>query len=77
MSQEKSEKVTSFLEWIAPREGLESLAGEPGVLQGIEETEWATEAEVERAVEAVGRLERNESVADEQDRRARGDHPPE
>jgi endonuclease G, mitochondrial len=65
MSQEKSEKVTSFLEWIAPGDGLESLAGEPELLRGIEETEWSTEAEVERAVEAVGRLGRNESVADE------------
>jgi endonuclease G, mitochondrial len=65
MSQEKAEKVTSFLEWIAPREGLESLAGDPEVLRGIEDTEWSTEEEIERAVEAVGRLERNESVGDE------------
>jgi endonuclease G, mitochondrial len=65
MSRRKSEKVTSFLEWIAPKEGLESRAEEPEVLRGIEEIEWSTEAEVERAVAAVGRLERNESVADE------------
>ena len=65
MSQEKTDKVRGFLDWIAPSGGLESLAGEPEVLKGIEETPWSTDAEVERAVEAVNRLERNESVSDE------------
>jgi endonuclease G len=66
MSQEKADKVKGFLEWIAPSSGLESMAGEPEVLRGIEETPWSTDVEVERAVEAVGRLERNEPVSEEQ-----------
>ena len=65
MSQEKTDKVKGFLEWIAPSSGLESMAGEPEVLRGIEETPWSTDTEVERAVEAVGRLERNEGVTEE------------
>jgi endonuclease G, mitochondrial len=64
MSSEKSARVTSFLEWIAPEGGLESM-GRPSVLDGIEETPWSTEPELERATEAVGRLERGESLSDE------------
>ena len=36
MSDTKSAKVRRFLEWVAPREGLESLAGEPRLLEGSE-----------------------------------------
>ena len=36
MSEEKSVKVTRFLEWITPQGGLESLAEQPSVLEGIE-----------------------------------------
>jgi hypothetical protein len=50
---EKPGKVTRFLEWISPEDGLESMAGESTLLEGVEETPWATEVEVEHAVEAV------------------------
>jgi endonuclease G, mitochondrial len=63
MNHEKSAKVLSYLEWIAPESGLESLAGEPILLDGIEETSWSTGAEIERAAEAVSRLQSNEELS--------------
>ena len=36
-----------------------------GCARGNQDTAWSTEAEVERAKEAVGQLERNESISDE------------
>jgi endonuclease G len=63
MDREKSAKVRRYLEWIAPEGGLESLAGEPILLDGIEETPWSTGAEIERAAEAVRRLERDEQLS--------------
>jgi DNA/RNA endonuclease G (NUC1) len=66
MSDVSSAKVKRFLEWVAPPGGLESLAGESELLEGIEETPWATEAEVEHAREAVARIERDEPLSDEQ-----------
>jgi endonuclease G len=66
MSDGKSLQVKRFLEWIAPREGgLEAMAGESSFLEGIGETPWSTEEEVDRAREAVGRLDRNESISAE------------
>jgi endonuclease G, mitochondrial len=65
MSEEKPAKVKRFLEWVAPRGELESLPGESELLEGIDETPWATEPEVERAREAVERLERDEPLSDE------------
>jgi len=67
MSDEKPAKVKSFLEWVsAPGGGLESMTGESPLLEGIEETPWATEQEVEHAREAVARMERDEPLSDEQ-----------
>jgi endonuclease G, mitochondrial len=63
MDREKSAKVRRYLQWIAPEGGLESLAGEPVLLDGIEETPWSTGAEIERAAEAVRRLERDEQLS--------------
>lgn len=65
MNEEKADKVKRYLEWIAPPGGLESTGGESSMLEGLEETHWSTEVEVERAVEAVGRFERNESILPE------------
>jgi hypothetical protein len=64
---DKAERVRRYLDWIAPQDGLESLTGEPRLLEGIDETPWSTTAEeVERAAEAVGRLERAEPVTEDQ-----------
>jgi endonuclease G len=67
MSADKSAKVTRYLEWIAPapQPGVEAAAGRPSVLEGLEGTHWSTAPEVERAVEAVDRLQRNESLSPE------------
>jgi DNA/RNA endonuclease G (NUC1)/S1-C subfamily serine protease len=63
----KPEKVKRFVEWVAaPRGGLESMAGESPLLEGIDETPWATEPEVEHARAAVARLERDEPLTEEQ-----------
>src|SRR5215203_3729525 len=62
MTDDKAERVKRYLDWIAPQDGLESLAGEPRLLEGIDETPWSTAPEVERAAEAVARLERAEPV---------------
>jgi hypothetical protein len=61
LNRETTAKVTRFLEWIAPRRGLESVAPGERLLEGIEETAWSTDAEIEGASAAVGRFERNES----------------
>jgi endonuclease G, mitochondrial len=66
MSDDRSAKVTGFLNRIAPRSGLEAAGGEPEVLAGVEEVPWATGAEVEHAREAVARMERDEPLSDEQ-----------
>jgi endonuclease G, mitochondrial len=69
MSDDKSAKATSYLEWIAPPEGLEALAAGPApeLLDGVAEAPWTTEEDVERARETVGRLERNEGLSPEDD----------
>ena len=66
MSDAKPAKVKRFLDWIAPRGGMESVGGDAPLLDRIEETPWSTEAELERASEAVRRLERNESLSVEE-----------
>jgi endonuclease G len=66
MSEDRSAKVKSFLEWVAPPGELESLAGDSELLEGIEETPWATEPEIERAREAVARIERDEPLSDDE-----------
>ena len=66
MNDEKSTKVKQFLEQVAPPGGLESTAGESELLAGIEKLPWATETEVEQAREAVGRMERDEPLSDDQ-----------
>jgi endonuclease G, mitochondrial len=64
---DKPEKVKRFVEWVAaPQGGLESIGGESPLLEGIEETPWATESEVEHAREAVAQMERNEPLSEEQ-----------
>ena len=62
----KPEKVKRFAKWIAPQGGLESMAGESELLEGIEEVPWATEQEKEHAREAVARVESDEPLSDEQ-----------
>ena len=42
------------------------MTGEPRLLEGIDETPWSTAPEVERAAEAVERLDRAEPVTPEQ-----------
>ncbi len=66
MSDAKPAKVKRFLDWIAPRGGMESAGGDAPLLDRIEEMPWSTEAELEHASEAVRRLERNESLSVEE-----------
>jgi DNA/RNA endonuclease G (NUC1) len=68
---ERPEQVKHFMEWIAaPRGGLESMAAESPLLEGIEKPPRVTEAEFEaelgHAREAVARLERDESLSVDQ-----------
>lgn len=67
MSDDKPARATSYLEWIAPPEGLEALAAGPELLAGVAEAPWTTDEDVERARETVGRLERNEGLSPEDD----------
>jgi endonuclease G len=62
-THEKTAKVRRYLEWIAPEGGLESTGGDPSLLEGVEETPWSTDEEVERAADAVHRLEQNEELS--------------
>jgi endonuclease G, mitochondrial len=63
MSVERLAKVAGFLEWIAPEDGLESMAAERSFEAEIEETPWASGEEAVRAGEAVGRLHRGEALS--------------
>jgi endonuclease G, mitochondrial len=63
MSDDKSAKAKSFLEWIAPPDGLEALAAGPELLDGVAEAPWTNDEDLERARETVGRLERNEGLS--------------
>ena len=64
---DKPEKVKRFVEWVAaPEGGLESMAGDSPLLEGIEETPWATDEEVEHARAALARMGREEPLTEEQ-----------
>jgi endonuclease G, mitochondrial len=65
MSADKSARVTRYLEWIAPTPppGAEAVEGRPSVLEGLEDTHWSTAPEVQLAVEAVDKLQRNEALS--------------
>src|SRR5688500_214633 len=66
MSDDRAAKVKRYLEWIAPEGGLESLAGEPTLLEGLADVPWSTAVEAEHAGEAVRRLDRGEDLSPEQ-----------
>ena len=63
----RDSKAKSFLEWIAPPEGVEALAAgkKPELLEGVAEAHWTTDEDVERARETVSRLERDEPLSPE------------
>jgi endonuclease G len=67
MSADKSAKVQRYLDWIAPTPppGVEAAEGGSTVLEGLEDTHWATEPELHLAVEAIDKLQRNEALAPE------------
>jgi endonuclease G, mitochondrial len=67
MSADKSAKVMRYLEWIAPTPapGAEAVEGRPSVLEGLEDTHWSSSAEVQLAVDAVDKLQRNEALTPE------------
>jgi endonuclease G len=67
MSEVKADRVKDFLRWIRPEDGLESAFAEGSShLDGIEAPPWATEAEVEQALEGAARLGRDEPLSPEQ-----------
>jgi endonuclease G, mitochondrial len=66
MSNDKTEKVKRYLEWIAPEGGVEAMAGEPEVLEGLADVPWATAVDAQIAADAVRRLGRGEDVTPEQ-----------
>jgi DNA/RNA endonuclease G (NUC1) len=67
MSADKSARVQRYLDWIAPTPppGVEAAEAGPSVLEGLENTHWATGPELQLAVEAIDRLQRNETLAPE------------
>jgi endonuclease G, mitochondrial len=67
MNADKSAKVKRYLEWIAPTPppGAEAVEGRPSVLEGLEDTHWSSGPEVQLAVEAVDKLQRNEALTPE------------
>jgi endonuclease G, mitochondrial len=67
MSSDKSTKVQRYLEWIAPTPppGVEAAEGGPSVLEGLENTHWATEPELHLAGEAIDKVQRNEALTPE------------
>lgn len=66
MSGERAEQVKRYLEWIAPAGGLEAMAGEPTLLEGLADVPWSTAVDVERAGEAVRRLQQGSTLTPEQ-----------
>ena len=66
MATDKQTKVTGYMQWIATTPGgLESMAGESSVLEGIESAQWATDDEMQTATDAVERLARRDPLADD------------
>jgi endonuclease G, mitochondrial len=63
MSDEKTEKIKRYLEWIAPEGGLEAMADDPAVLEGLSDVPWADLVDAERAAGAVRKLGRGEDVS--------------
>ena len=66
MTDERTAKVKRYLEWIAPEGGLEAMAAEPTLLEGLADVPWAAAADAERAGEAVRRLEQGTALTPEQ-----------
>lgn len=66
MTDERAAKVKRYLEWIAPEGGLEAMAAEPTLLEGLADVPWAAAADAERAGEAVRRLEQGTALTPEQ-----------
>lgn len=66
MTDERAAKVKRYLEWIAPEGGLEAMASEPTLLEGLADVPWAVAADAERAGEAVRRLEQGTALTPEQ-----------
>jgi DNA/RNA endonuclease G (NUC1) len=61
-NEEKAAKVKRYLQWIAPRERLESMAAEADTLGGGLESAAAADSELELAADAVRRVERDEDL---------------
>jgi endonuclease G len=61
MPVDKTSQVVGFMEWIAPSGSLEAAVESPHA-RTVEKPPWGTDEEVERATEAVHRLERGEPL---------------
>jgi endonuclease G, mitochondrial len=66
VSDERAERVKRYLEWIAPEGGLEAMAAEPTLLEGLADVPWSTAVDVERAGDAVRRLQQGSALTPEQ-----------
>jgi endonuclease G len=66
VSDERAEKVKRYLEWIAPEGGLEAMAAEPTLIEGLANVPWAEAVDAERAGDAVRRLQQGSSLTPEQ-----------
>jgi endonuclease G len=66
VSDERADKVKRYLEWITPEGGLEAMAAEPTLIEGLADVPWADAVDAERAGEAVRRLQQGDTLTPEQ-----------
>ena len=53
MTDERAAKVKRYLEWIAPEGGLEAMASEPTLLEGLADVPWAVAADAQGVFDLI------------------------
>ena len=61
-SRNRTEKVKSYAEWIAPSGGLESLANVDPAARDVRRPPWATDEEMELAIEGAVRIDAGQEL---------------
>jgi endonuclease G, mitochondrial len=61
-SSDRIEAVKSYAQWIAPGGGVESLSSVDPAKREVRRPEWATDEEMERAVEGAARLDAGQEL---------------
>lgn len=61
-SRNRTEKVKSYAEWIAPSAGLESLSNVDPAAREVRRPPWATDEEMELAIEGAVRLDAGQEI---------------